>query len=84
MNYYATVSVFGQNMQHCNMFHWMCKLLFIALAFAACLLLPDGREEALVVDTVSVSVEFTAGNADSDQWHCERLYNLDLGQFGLL
>lgn len=66
------------------MFHWMHKLLFIALAFAACLLLPDGREEASVVDAVSVSVEFTAGNADSGQWHCERIYNSDLGQFGLL
>lgn len=48
------------------------------------LLLPDGREEASVVDAVSVSVEFTAGNADSGQWHCERIYNSDLGQFGLL
>ena len=60
------------------MFHWMRKLLFIALAFAACLLFPDGREEASAVDAVSVSVEFTAGNADSDQWHCERIYNSDL------
>ena len=66
------------------MFHWMRKLLFIALAFAACLLFPDGREEASAVDAVSGSVEFTAGNADSDQWHCERIYNSDLGQFGLL
>ena len=40
----------------------MRKLLFIALAFAACLLFPDGREEASAVDAVSVSVEFTAGN----------------------
>lgn len=66
------------------MFHWMHKLLFIALAVAASLLFPEGREEASTVSVVAVPVELTAGSVSGDQWYCERIYNSDLGQSGLL
>ena len=55
----------------------MRKLLFIVLAFTACLLFPEGGDGACIRQQAP-SAAFSAGDMHADEWQCERTYNSDL------
>ena len=55
----------------------MRKLLFIVLAFTACLLFPEGGDGACIRQQAP-SAAFSAGDMHTDEWQCERTYNSDL------
>ncbi len=55
----------------------MRKLLFIVLAFTACLLFPEGGD-GVRIRQQAPSAAFSAGDVRADQWQCERTYNSDL------
>ena len=56
----------------------MRKLLFIVLAFTACLLFPEGGDGACIRQQAP-SAAFSAGDMHADAWQCERTYNSALG-----
>ena len=49
----------------------MRKLLFIVLAFTACLLFPEGGDGACIRQQAP-SAAFSAGDMHTDEWQCER------------
>lgn len=51
----------------------MRKLLFIVLAFTACLLFPEGGDGACIRQQAP-SAAFSAGDMHTDEWQCERTY----------
>ena len=53
------------------------KLVFIVLAFTACLLFPEGGDGACIRQQAP-SAAFSAGDMHADEWQCERTYNSDL------
>ena len=55
----------------------MRKLLFIVLAFTACLLFPEGGDGACIRQQAP-SAAFSAGDMHTDEWQCERTYHSDL------
>ena len=55
----------------------MRKLLFIVVAFTACLLFPEGGDGACIRQQAP-SAAFSAGDMHTDEWQCERTYNSDL------
>lgn len=61
----------------------MRKLLFIVLALAGCLLFAGQGGSVCAVRSAKTAV-FSAGNAQADQWQCERVCNSDLNQPRLL
>lgn len=56
----------------------MRKLLFIVLAFTACLLFPEGGGDGACIRQQAPSAAFSAGDMHADEWQCERTYNSDL------
>lgn len=47
----------------------MRKLLFIVLAFTACLLFPEGGDGACIRQQAP-SAAFSAGDMHTDEWQC--------------
>lgn len=57
----------------------MRNLLFIVLAFTACLLFSEGGD-GVRIRQQAPSAAFSAGDVRADQWQCERTYNSDLNR----
>lgn len=55
----------------------MRKLLFIVLAFTACLLFPEGGARC-VHPAAGALCGLLGGDMHTDEWQCERTYNSDL------
>ena len=56
----------------------MRKLLFIVLAFTACLLFPEGGGDGACIRQQAPSAAFSAGDMHADEWQCGRSYHSDL------